>query len=163
MHQIEGSNTKAKIIVKETMREDVIGQWIKPAEFELSIVPIHANVFDFTLNVAFGAFTEYKNYILKEYGNEINSRDAAAMFNSFEDRKGRRWHFINIQKNDWTANDYGTIAHELHHAVHYGLSSRGIDYHDTSEEVFAYLQGYLMEMVVRAFQKLLPRNKKKRK
>ena len=60
------------------------------------------------------------------------------------------FHSILIQENNWTAKNYGTLAHEVHHLTHCGLEEKGATYGTGGEEVYAYTQGFFMEMVVRA-------------
>ena len=147
-----------KVLVKETMKEDAIGQWLKPAKYELSVVPIYIPVFKITLNVAYGSFEEFKRFMLQEFEHKLEHHDANAFACSFE-HKGTTWNFINITTNDWTATDYGTICHELHHATHFSLENMGVTYGSAGEEVYAYMQGYLMELVVRAFVMLRKKTK----
>lgn len=148
-----------KVLVKSTMQEDAIGQWLKPAKYDISIVPLNIPVFKITLNLAYGSFEEFKRFVLTKFEHQIEHHSANAMAISFE-HEGTTWNFINIQKCDWTARDYGTICHELHHATHFSLTNMGVDYGTAGEEVYAYMQGHLMELVVRAFQMLHKKKKK---
>ena len=150
-----------KILVAETMKEDAIGQWLKPAKTELAIVPVNVPVFKITLNVVYGSFEEFKRFMLTKFEQKITHAKANAYAMSFE-HNGTTWNFINITSCEWTAQDYGTIAHELHHATHFSLENMGVTYGTAGEEVYAYMQGHLMELVIRAFAMLRKKRKKKR-
>jgi hypothetical protein len=150
------------IVVKETHAEDEIGQWVK--SHGLYCVPLYIPVFKFTLTIAYGSFEAFKSFMLKQFEHDVKHHSAQAMAVGFEDKEQTQWHWLNIQSCEWSAKDYGTLAHELHHATHFMLEEMGVTYDTAGEEVFAYMQGHLMELTVRAFfslKRVLGRNKKR--
>lgn len=151
-----------KTLVDRTMAEEVIGPWRKVKGFGLSTVAIKVPVFKITLNVMYGPYDEFKRFILHKFDHQIKHGSANAIAVTFEHEKVR-WNFINIQSCNWTAEEYGTLAHELHHTTHFALEDLGAVYGSGGEEVYAYLQGYLMELVVRAFVQLRKVEDKKKK
>lgn len=144
---------KQKILVKETLQHEVVSEWVKPDGYNLSCVTIQFPMMKIALNVAFGEYEEFKKFLKKEFDFDTEHADAAAICVAFKHEK-TQWHWINIQTNNWLAQDYGTICHELHHFVHFALGESGIQYGTAGEELFAYMQGQAMELVVRAFLKL---------
>lgn len=147
-----------KTFVKDVMKEEVVGSWVKPKGFHLAAVSLHNSALKLNLNLVYGKFPEFKRFISKEFDETIDHKESLAYYIGF-DHKGTRWHFVNIQKNDWLAEDYGTLAHELHHFVYGALYEKGVEYGRGGEEVFAYIQGHFMELVVRAFLMLKKRQK----
>lgn len=113
-----------------------------------------------SLNVVFGDFKEFKNFIKNKHDQNIATKHANAMYVGIDEPQCF-WHYINIQKNNWLAEDYGVLCHELHHFVHGALEEKGCIYGSGGEEVYAYMQGYFMELLVRAFIEL-KKNEKKR-
>lgn len=55
---------------------------------------------------------------------------------------------------EWKSSDYGLMCHELHHFIHCSLPNNDIKYCEDTEEVYAHLQGWFMDLIVRAFIKL---------
>jgi hypothetical protein len=150
-----------KILVKKTREEEVITYWIKPKGFDLSMTTLTLPVLKLSLNLALGSLEEFKRFCKSEYGNEIDIHDCNACVISFRAEDGTQWHWMLCTKQSWYAEDYGVMAHELHHFVHAGLDEKGCTYGAGGEEIYAYIQGYFMELVVRAFMMLgKPKGKK---
>jgi hypothetical protein len=150
-------------LTRKTMKEIVIYEWLKPKGFEISAVCIKDPVYKISLNLIHGSFAEFKRFMLIKFNKKLDHDDASAMVFTFP-HEGIQWHFMNIQKCDWYAEDYGTIAHELHHFVHFALDEKGNKYNLDGEEAYAYIQGYFMELIVRAFsefKKATGKNKKR--
>lgn len=142
-----------KIITKKTYSERVISEWVKPIGYDLSICTINTKAMEISFNLVYGTFAEFKTFLKKEYNHDIKFNGAHAIVVQFE-YETVVWNFMLITQNTWTAQDYGTICHELHHLTHFALSDKGVSYGEAGEEVFAYTQGYFMELVVRAFVEL---------
>lgn len=145
--------TVESTIVEETMIEEIIGKWIKPKDFNLTCNSIRVPVFKFNLNIAYGEFEEFKRFLILKFGHDVKYEAAHAMVCSFK-KDGIQWHWMNIQQMQFTAEDYGTMVHELHHFAHFAMEEMGVTYGMGGEEVYAYLQGHMMEMVCRAFSML---------
>lgn len=143
-----------KRITKKTFEKEIISEWFQPKGFDLAIVALSTDALQININLVFGSFEEFKRLCLIQFDHAIEHDSALAFACNFKDKEGKNWNFLNIQRNDWTAEDYGTIAHELHHITHFSLDEKGIAYGSAGEECFAYVQGYFMELVVRAFQEL---------
>lgn len=153
---------KGKILVKQTMQEEAVGAWSRPEGFDLACTCIHFPMMRIALNVAFGPFDQFKKFLKKEFDQDTEHESADAMAISFKYEK-TQWHWVNIQKNDWTAEHYGTICHELHHFTHFALGESGIQYGTAGEELFAYMQGRAMELLIRAFIMLKKQEEKQEK
>ncbi len=153
--------TYEKVITKKSYEKQLITQWVKVSGFNLSACTINDPVMKLSLNLVHGTFDEFKAFIKKTYEEDIPFNDASALALSFEDKEHCRWNWVLITENNWYAVDYGTICHELHHFTHFGLTEKGVTYGEGGEEVYAYTQGFFMEMVVRAFQELHKKNKKR--
>ena len=156
------NNTKKlvfeKIVCKQEMKETVISQWMKPKGYDFVMTSLELNVFNATAHLIFGKYDEFKKFAKDKHNFDTEYKSCTAMVVHIEDN-GVQWHYILIQENDWTADHYNTIVHELHHLTHFLLDGKGVSYGIGGEEVFAYVQGYFMELVVRAFVML----KKKKK
>ena len=153
-------NMVGKYLVHKEMKEVVVSRWLQAKHFDLRCVNILAPMFNMTLNVAYGSYDEFKKFLKKEFDVDTEHKNAMAMVVTFE-HENVCWHWMNIQKNDWTAEDYGVLAHELHHFTHFSLKEKGITYGEAGEELYAYFQGYFIELVVRAFAQLHKTQKKK--
>jgi hypothetical protein len=153
-----------KVITRKVHKEQTISEWCQPKGYKLSVCTLQTEAMKLTLNLVFGEFEEFKRFIKNTYEQDIKHNSANAFCMQFEHEK-TTWNFMLITQNDWTAQDYGTIAHELHHFTHFALTEKGVSYGEGGEEVFAYTQGYFMELVVRAFvelRKALKTNRKKK-
>lgn len=140
----------SKLLTKSVMREQVVSEWVRPKGYDLSAVTISLPIFKISLNLVLGDFDEFSRFIKDTF--DVECKDCAkAYFCCFNDKDKVHWNWILIQRNDWRAEDYGTLAHELHHFVHSALDETGVAYGTAGEEVYAYMQGYFMELVVRAF------------
>lgn len=135
------------------MREVLVTQWVQPAGFDLAVVTLNSQELKISVNLVFGELKEFKKFIASAYDHKVDVEDANALATTFT-HEGKAWNYLLITKNDWHAEDYGTIAHELHHITHFALEEKGITYGSAGEECFAYVQGYFMELVVRAFMEL---------
>lgn len=153
---------RKRIVVKKTFNEEVISQWVEAAGFNLKCVSLNVPPFKLSLNVAYGPYDEFKKFLKKEFDQDTEHADCNAMAITFE-KDGTTWHWMNIQVNEWRAEEYGTICHELHHVTHFMYDKMGVTYGNAGEEAYAYLQGYLMELVVRAFVQLKKSDRKKKK
>lgn len=150
-----------KVISKNELKDALITKWLKPKGYDLAMTSINSEVFAVTVNLVYGKYDEFKKFIKEKHGFDTEFKDCVAMCLRIQDN-GVTWHYVLIQKNEWYAENYGTICHELHHLTHFVLDDKGIVYCRESEEVFAYVQGFFMEMVVRAFMELKKANNKKK-
>ena len=157
---------KTKVLVSKKHNVSIISSWVKPGNFDLSICTIDEPSLNLSLNLILGSLEEAKKFIKEEYGESpiknLGNGTIAVSFNV--EKEGFLYNYINIQKNEWLAMDYGVICHELHHFTHHALAEKGIDYCEGGEELFAYIQGYFMENVVRALITIgkVMKNKKKK-
>jgi len=142
-----------KTLVKKTFTEVSISQWIKPEGYKLAMCALNLPAFKITLNLFFGEFNEFKRFLKEESNFETNVENCIAAVASIQ-KDGIVYHNMIIQQNDWTCENYNTIVHELHHFTHFALKHIGVNYSDDSEECYAYIQGYFMELVCRAFLEL---------
>ncbi|MGV8131595.1 MAG: hypothetical protein ACP5N7_05855 [Candidatus Pacearchaeota archaeon] len=159
------NNTKQlqyeKIISKNEFKEVLISKWMKPKGYELEMTQLSLMAFGIYTNLIFGKYSEFKKFIKDKHNFDTEHEACMAMVVQVKD-KGVTWNYMLIQENEWSAENYGTIAHELHHLTHFVLSDKGVNYGEGGEEVFAYIQGYFMELVVRAFIELKKVTKKKK-
>jgi len=152
-----------KILVKKTMVEETIGQWVNPKGFNLPIVSISTALYNSTLNVCFGEYREFVRFLKEICDHDISEHDnPLALFVYFKNKKDEEKdsNWLLITENNWSATDYGTLCHELHHFAFIALDKIGIEQDHKSEEAFAYFQGYFMERVVRSFISLKKKLKK---
>lgn len=154
---------KIKRVTKKRYSRDLISDWIKFNKNKIPICSITDHTLGSTLNVAFGSLEDFKKFLKDQHDQDITINDCIACYAWFNDSKGVTWHYMLIQDSHWYPQNYGTICHELHHFTHCALEKKGVDQHDSSEETFAYFQGYFMEMVIRAFMMLEDSTKPKKK
>jgi hypothetical protein len=143
-----------KIIVKKENNERVISRWVKPKGYDLAICELYNYMFGVGVTVVFGKMDEAKKFVKDRTEYEIEHDNANAMFvwakHENEDKK-----FLLFTENNWAAEDYGTICHELHHFTHHVIDEEiGASYGKEGEEFYAYFQGYFMGLVVLAFSEL---------
>lgn len=50
-------------------------------------------------------------------------------------------------------SDMGTLVHEIQHAVYKRLKAVGIEHSDETDEVFSYVQGYIVEELLYKIEK----------
>ncbi len=149
-------------ITKDTHKEEVITEWCAIHGLaDCYIVTIKNESLKMSLNVFMGSMENFASFIKDRFDKDVECKSYNALFIAFKDRDFLQWNWINIQSNSWLASDYGLICHELHHYIHVSLPERDIKYCEENEEVFAHLQGWFMEMVVRAFAQLKKIQKKK--
>lgn len=142
-------------ITKKEYKARLIGEWVKEEKYNLAICTIDEQTFGISCNVVYGKLPNFKKFLKDKYDFDIVLNDCIAMTVHFPDKKtGIAWNFILIQDNEWTAKDYGVLCHETHHLVHFNLPDKGINYGEGSEEVFAYVQGWFMEMLIRTLAEL---------
>lgn len=142
-----------KYLVKKEYKEVVITQWIKPEGYKLAMCSLSCTSMKMDLNLFFGEYSEFKKFIKSEHDFDTEHETCIAMY--VQNKKDGIVYFnMIIQKNDWLAEDYATIVHELHHFIHFALEEKGVNYGTAGEEVYAYLQGYFTELVIRAFVEL---------
>lgn len=145
---------RIKTISKATKKILTISQWYKPELYDIHYCNILVPVLNLNFVLCFCTVDEFKRYIEEIAGRTLEApADVPAEYISY-DADGVSHRFIVISRNQWLAGDYGILAHELHHAAHCGLKDIGVSYTDSSEEVFAYVQGFLMEQVISAFIEL---------
>lgn len=144
------------------MREVVVSRWIKPKGYDLAVCEINSSMFVTSLVLIYGKFDEFKRFVRDRDNYDCDHDNACAMYVTVK-TEGEIRNYILIQQNEWRATDYGTICHELHHFTHRALSNIGIEYGAGGEELFAYFQGYFMEVVIKAFVELKKSKKYKTK
>jgi hypothetical protein len=155
---------------KKSMRETTISEWCRPEGYDLSAVSLSSPLYTSTLNLLYGPYKEARRYIQQRCEYDIGDKEPKGMFVYSHDKLDKefegRIYFLIILKNEWMAEDYATIVHELHHFTHIALHNIGIKHCEDSEEAFAYFQGYFMERVIRSFMELkrikTPKKLKKR-
>lgn len=148
-----------KIITKKEYTETIISKWIKPKGYDLSMTSISIECLRINVQLVFGEYSEFKKFIKDKHSFDIIHNDCTAMVVTLN-HEDLHWNYILIRENEWKSEHYGTICHELHHLTHFALTDKGITYGETGEELYAYLQGYLMELVVKAFIELKKAKKK---
>lgn len=155
-------NMKLKYLSRKTYNPEVIAEWVKPKGFDLAITCIKDLTFNLSINLVFGDFHEFKKFIKNEYELDLEHDNARAYALRFS-KPECDWNYLLISDLDWRAQDYGTIAHEVHHMTHFALKDKGLTHSSDSEESFAHFQGFLMEMIIRAFveYKKIKKSKKK--
>lgn len=142
-----------KIISKNEMNETVISKWRKPKGYDLAMCELSVHPLKIYVNLVYGNYKIFKKFVKDKNAFDIEYDECTAICVSFK-KEGIQWHYILIQKNEWRAEDYGTICHELHHLTHFTIGEKGVTYEQGVEEIYAYIQGYFMELVVRAFVEL---------
>lgn len=149
-----------KDITKE-LSEVILDKWVKINNFDLFQTSIPCTPLKLDLNLFYGDFKEFKKFIQTSFDDvKIDHKAAVGFYLSIE-KDGTTWHNLLITENNWLPEHYGTIAHEIHHFVHYGLEEKGVNYGSGGEEVYAYLSGYYMQMIVQAFVEFKKQIKKK--
>lgn len=110
----------------------------------------------FGLNLVFvvGDYNEFRNYVKFHDDYDIGKKDCGGMYVYTDEKDGEMKRYLWVPSKDFTSNGYGTLCHELHHFTHQSLGDRGITYGTAGEELFAYFQGYFMELVVKAMVEL---------
>lgn len=155
-----------KDITKKKMTETVISVWSKIKDYDLVACDISVSMFRSNLIFCVGSNKEFARMLLTEHDYKLEG-SGRAFYVYVTNKEGIRTNYILIQGNDWSAEDYGTIVHELHHFTHIYLQQHvGCSYGEGGEEFFAYFQGYHMELVVSALvelKKALKKSKKKSK
>lgn len=155
---------KIKALTKQTYKLPIVNEWVMQKGYDLKLCAISNHTFNLNLNLVYGSYEEFKKFLKEQFDTPLEHESCVAMVVSgIKDKEGVVWHFMLIQSNDWTAKDYGTLAHETHHFTHFGLGEKGISYGEAGEECFAYVQGYFMEMIVRSFVQLNKICKKKKR
>lgn len=142
-----------KIISKNEMVDVIISKWYKPVGHNIAYTTIELTPLKVNLTLIFSKFKDFKKFIKEHHNSDIEHENCNAMYIQVKE-EGIVWHYVLIQENEWLAEHYGTICHELHHLTHGLLQEKGVTYGENGEEIYAYVQGYFMEMVVRAFIEL---------
>lgn len=144
-----------KKFVGKTLKQEIIGPWYKPKGFDLTFCQLASPMFGFVLNLVYGTYDEWEKFMVKYHDRSKDNADSLAVYCWATDPKTQEnVKYLLITQNTWSAKDYGTICHELHHFTHLALDTIGIEYGRAGEELFAYFQGHFMELVVRAFIEL---------
>lgn len=141
-------------ICKKEYKLPLIGKWYKPKDLDLYTCDISVPALNLNYMLVFAKIDEFAKYVKKRCDYKVQNVENANALYVYINENGNNDKYIVFTEYDWTAKDYGTICHELHHAVHSALDDIGISYGQAGEEVYAYLQGHLMELVVRAFMEL---------
>lgn len=137
------------------LQEVAITRWIKPKGYDLAVCEFANKMFGLNLILSFGSIQESRRLILSKTKYDIGEESPLALYVWHKDNEtGVSTRFLLITENDWTAKDYGTICHELHHFAHNALDTIGVTYGSGGEELYAYFQGYFMELIIKAFQEL---------
>lgn len=140
-----------KNVTKKVFTEVAISNWQEISNVYISSLTVEC--FCLSLNLVYGKLQDFKNYVKKQHEELVNIDECTAVFVSLK-KEGVTWYYILIQENDWYAQDYGIICHELHHFIHKSLEEKGVTYAENSEEVYAYLQGHFMELVIKSLLEL---------
>ena len=133
------SKIKHSQVVKKGYRVSIVGSWFKAKGYNLYLVDLNVPMFDLVIILSFGKMEEFSRYLRDRYDyvmDNINHTDAMFVSNLENKVQNALANHLNITSNEWRAKDYGTICHELHHAVHSTLTNRGVDYGKGGEEVF---------------------------
>lgn len=151
-----------KYINQKEFRPTVISRWGSPNYApSASLCSIIHDESGMTLNLFIGSVEDFNTHCKNKYDKELVKRSYQALFFSNES-EGTTIYWIHLLKNEFLAEDYNSIVHELHHFIHYALSDRNQPYHlDYTEEKYALMQGWFMEMVIRALVELNRIKKKK--
>lgn len=143
-----------KALSKAKYTDEIVSSWYKAKGFDLVYCQVWNKMFGLCLNVVYADLDEFARWIKSKHNYTVEKGDALAMYLYIENPNGEIFKYMLIQTANWTADQYGTICHELHHFTHLALADIGIEYGRGGEELFAYFQGHYMEMVVRAFIEL---------
>lgn len=68
-----------KILVRQTMDEEVISQWVEPEGFNLACTALSANALKIIVNVACGPYKEFKRFMLEEFHEKTEHEDVNAI------------------------------------------------------------------------------------
>lgn len=146
---------KYRTVTRKEYTPPAIGKWMEPAGYDLCVCDIQIHALCLSFHLCFGNLDEFWRYAKEHSGLDRDDGVYEALCAFIENPDGgENIRYILITENNWAAEDYGTICHELHHAIHFALNDKGVKYGDAGEEIYAYLQGHLMELVVRAFLEL---------
>lgn len=143
---------KLKTLTKQTRKVTTINEWLQPVGYKLHVCCLSSEMFGQSLNLVIAEEDEFKRWMRDEFKEEVKNRNYEALFYQFEDKeKHCQTNMMNLKKVDFYARDYGVLCHELHHFAHFALDEMGVTYGMGGEEVYAYMQGYFMELCVLAF------------
>ena len=116
---------------------------------------IDIDVFYRNLLVVWGCWKDTRESLLAFHDDEIVT-DLMEGFENWD--KGRTVYspqfnsfFIWLPDKPKTAQDAGFIVHELFHSTYAVMCNIGITLSDDSEEVYAYIMGYLAEKIFESF------------
>lgn len=114
-------------------------------------VPIYNQPFFF----CFGEKKACADYLKKRSLADLPISGVGGYFTS-EDDLSMMGVFIEAERGSWFPPETVSIlSHELVHAIHFMLGRRGITLSDSSDEAYAYLQGYLMNKGLEVLHKWL--------
>ena len=109
-----------------------------------TIIPL--DIFDAEIMVHFGEKKELRNVLAKYMSKEkvtsiLNAVGVCKSGLTLHNEDGTT--IIYIPQKPSCSEDFGTISHEIFHAVSYVMKDKGIDLTDSSEEVYAYTIGFV--------------------
>lgn len=142
-----------KSITNKEMKVTVIGKWHKFTDYNIYACDITNEMFKTNLILCFGDLKDFARLIKDQDEYDVEHSDALALY-CWTTKNGSRSNYLFFKENNWTAENYGVICHELHHFTHLVLESIGVTYGTAGEELYAYHQGHYMEYVIRALMEL---------
>lgn len=109
-----------------------------------TIIPL--DIFDAEIMVHFGEKKELRNVLVKYMSKEkitsiINALRVCKNGLTLHNEDGTT--IIYIPQIPSCPEQFGTLSHEIFHAVSYVMKDKGIDLTDSSEEAYAYTIGFV--------------------
>lgn len=87
--------------------------------------------------------------------------DNGSYFNLENEKQGRRYRVIWLEKFDWSVRDQGLLVHEMLHLVLAVFNDKGIPINKDNEESMTYTLEWCVETVFWKLRNLNPKHKKK--
>jgi hypothetical protein len=93
---------------------------------------------------------EFDAWLMEHFGIEDKSHDDFNAFHNWYKTKDGSIYNVIVLCFDWTwkRSNWGTLVHEIHHAVTNILTRKGIKHSDETEEVWAYYQQSILERFI---------------
>lgn len=115
---------------------------------------IKIDVFDREIMVHFGSRADLRRKLSKYFGEEDAESIAGRIKDGvngtslrFEDNTMLLW----MPDKPQNADEFGTLSHEIFHITDYIAGSIDVRLSESSDEVYAYLIGYLTKTIIKEF------------
>jgi len=144
-----------KVITKNSFDTEVVSKWFNVNKFNMKICEITIPIFKNNLCLCVGKYSDFEKMLKHHYERTPDNDNPMACYSWITDPETKeKRKFLLLTEQQRNAKNFGTITHETHHFTHSVLEDIGIDYGRGGEELFAYFQGYVTELVVRALVEL---------